>query len=653
MFLSHNLGSSEVKKEHKYSREDHSKHKHKHHESKYHNYRRASRRDSSAELDSKQHMHKSRLSNQKHSDKLRDCKRPRYYTRNRSRERSNSYRHKRYRSSSQDSNRRQDQKTGKGSDETTFIGEILRNSSTHKSLGKKEEPKLLESVSKLLLKKKENDKEEGEITEEEDKLSESFTPPIYLLKINDKGKKPIVREPEKVEKKKLDIEDKTSPIKIVTQQQSKKKSVLELPMPPIIINTRPPVKRVHEASSGEIKSFTKSPNLSPKIPDMMPEHFKHRETHFKEMCSHLNGNPIVISPEESFSDPTLPTPKLPRPTVRNRSQLTVADFAERTFDTFEIIQKVGEGTYGKVFKAMDLQTKNIVAMKYVRMEKESEGFPITGLREIKILRGLQHPNIVQLREIVTDHSDRKGTYLVFEYMHHDLLGLLDDKSMVFNEVTIFQIFQQLLEGLNFCHQRKILHRDLKCSNILVNDKGEVKLADFGLGRQYVTDRPFTNKVISLWYRPIELLLGEEKYGPAVDIWSLACIFGELFQRRPVFPFTTELDMINAIFNLCGTPTKNSWPEVKYLPGYRTLKSKLCRRMLIESFSKVIPSLALDLFDKMLCLNPAKRISTEDALKSNWILVMREKKQTEPLQLPVDRDCHELNVKMRRKKLNVV
>lgn len=129
---------------------------------------------------------------------------------------------------------------------------------------------------------------------------------------------------------------------------------------------------------------------------------------------------------------------------------------------------------------------------------------------------------------------------------------------------------------------------------------------------------------------------------------MGCIFAELFTRRPIFPFSDELSMINGIFSICGSPTKNSWPEVKLLSGYVALKPKPKRRTLLEVFNIIIPTLALDLLDKMLCLNPAKRISAEDALKSTWIQLMDEKK-VETIKLPVDRDCHEMNAKIRRKK----
>lgn len=278
--------------------------------------------------------------------------------------------------------------------------------------------------------------------------------------------------------------------------------------------------RFREACNREV--LKKSSAVDPKTPDMKPEQFKNQEKgHYQEVCNRLKEDPVVVSPFENFLEPLqFPRKSQTRPTVINRPQLD-GESMERPFNSYKVLQQIGEGTYGKVFKAMDLISNQLVAMKYVRMEKETEGFPITALREIKILRELQHPNIIRMTEIVhkDDEANKEvGTYLVFEYMNHDLTGLIANEQVKLDEFTIYRIFKQLLEGLNYCHKRNILHRDLKCSNILVNNRGEAKLADFGLGRHWIIERPYTNPVISMWYRSIELLLGEEKYGPSIDMW---------------------------------------------------------------------------------------------------------------------------------------
>lgn len=413
---------------------------------------------------------------------------------------------------------------------------------------------------------------------------------------------------------------------------------------------RPKFNKTKTLTTNEQTTKTNTDDANTKANEPRRPNSNHPSTGQTHLTRSLPMPPDYKSNSHSPSSPISPDKPVRRPIILQRREDNIkSQWGERTVDAYEILTKIGEGTYGEVFKAREKNTGDLCALKKVRLENEKEGFPITAIREIQILRQLKHENIVNLKEIIMDAREineiKNDTafYLVFEYCDHDLFGLLDSGLIQLNTEHIQTFIYQLMSGLAFCHDKNFLHRDIKCSNILLNNTGKIKLADFGLARFYNAEdkeRPYTNKVITLWYRPPELLLGEERYGPSIDIWSCGCIFGELFTRRPLFQGQREDEQLDVISRLCGSPTPAIWPDVIHLPLFPTLKQKKTYRRRLREEYQYFPEPALDLFDRMLELDPVKRISAHDALQSTWLKDINHE-TIKPLQLSISQDCHEM------------
>jgi cyclin-dependent kinase len=294
-------------------------------------------------------------------------------------------------------------------------------------------------------------------------------------------------------------------------------------------------------------------------------------------------------------------------------------------DKYQRMERVGEGTYGVVYKAKDKTTGELLALKKIRLEVEDEGIPSTAIREISLLKQLQHPNIVRLYDVV--HTDKRLT-LVFEFLDQDLKKYLDSCGEGgLDACTIKSFLYQLFKGIGYCHQHRVLHRDLKPQNLLINLDGELKLADFGLARAFgIPVRNYTHEVVTLWYRAPDVLMGSRKYSTQVDIWSVGCIFAEMSNGRPLFPGQSEADQLVKIFATLGTPTVKTWPGMANLPEYKPdfmvyppiNPKKMCRKL---------DTTGRDLLNRMLQYDPQKRISAEDALQHPYFKDLKKKRKT--------------------------
>ncbi|MCO5562440.1 hypothetical protein L7F22_016068 [Adiantum nelumboides] len=316
----------------------------------------------------------------------------------------------------------------------------------------------------------------------------------------------------------------------------------------------------------------------------------------------------------------------------------------RRADSFEKLDKIGQGTYSNVYKARDLETGKIVALKKVRfdnLEPESVRFMA---REIQVLRRLDHPNVVKLEGLVTSRMSC-SLYLVFEYMEHDLAGLAASPGTTFTEPQVKCYLQQLLQGLDHCHSRGVLHRDIKGSNLLLDNGGVLKIADFGLATFFHPDQkhPLTSRVVTLWYRPPELLLGATEYSVAVDLWSTGCILAELLAGKPIMPGRTEVEQLHKIFKLCGSPSEDYWKKSK-LPHATIFKPKQPYKRCIAETFKEFPHSALTSLETLLAIEPADRGTAASALKSDFFTT--KPLACDPSSLPKYPPSKEFDAKLR-------
>ncbi|XP_019860935.1 PREDICTED: cyclin-dependent kinase 14-like [Amphimedon queenslandica] len=315
------------------------------------------------------------------------------------------------------------------------------------------------------------------------------------------------------------------------------------------------------------------------------------------------GNSLLLPNQRRFSTSNAPLSPLGSPFGR--------------LETYKKLEALGEGSYATVYKGISIANGHYVALKEIRLNSE-EGTPFTAIREASLLKGLKHANIVILHDII--HTSNNLTF-VFEYVDTDLSRYMEKHPGPLDPRNVKILLIQLLRGLNFCHRRKILHRDLKPQNILLNHNGELKLADFGLARaKSVPTKTYSHEVVTLWYRPPDVLMGSTDYFTSLDMWGVGCIFVEMLTGKPLFPGLKGVyDQLNRIWSILGTPNNTTWPGVTDLPEYRPEQYEQCPPLGLEVVAPILhPKTKVgDLAMKLLQLIPSNRITADDALAHEY------------------------------------
>ena len=327
------------------------------------------------------------------------------------------------------------------------------------------------------------------------------------------------------------------------------------------------------------------------------------------------------------------------------------------YKKFEILQKLGKGAYGIVWKAMDKKTKKIVALKKVFEAFHNATDAQRTFREVMILKDLSaHENIVKLLGVIKAENN-KDIYLVFDFMETDLHAVI--KAAILKKVHKQFIIYQLLKGLKYIHSGEVIHRDLKPANVLINSECQIKIADFGLARSLVTgsedsEAIMTEYVATRWYRAPEIVLGSGRYSKAVDVWSVGCILAELVNGKALFPGVSTMNQVELILDVVGKPTRDDILAIESENAASIIQNiTLKPRRAFGSFFKESSPETLDFLQRCLEFNPARRISIEEALNHPFVAQFRDPQKeislSKPLKVPID-DNKKLSVKDYREAL---
>eukprot|EP00127_Corallochytrium_limacisporum_P001180 Clim_evm15s44 gene=Clim_evmTU15s44 len=291
--------------------------------------------------------------------------------------------------------------------------------------------------------------------------------------------------------------------------------------------------------------------------------------------------------------------------------------AGKVVHTYELIKFLGRGTYATVFAGRRKSDGFEVAVKKMKRDRDERenGISIPSMREIKILKEVQHPNIITLHDVYTED---KITHLVFDYMFTDMEVVIKDRNIVLEPSDIKSYMHQMLLGLEHMHKLWILHRDMKPNNLLIGSDGQLKITDFGMARYAASpDIDMTNRVVTVWYRSPELLLGAKQYSVGVDMWATGCILAEMMLRRPLLPGGTEIDQLQKIYQTFGTPTVEQWPSVESLPNYNFIKMEKYPTVPLETIFTATTRDTIKFMAPMFVYDPVKRATATDCLKDPW------------------------------------
>ncbi|KAK7895962.1 hypothetical protein WMY93_021287 [Mugilogobius chulae] len=374
---------------------------------------------------------------------------------------------------------------------------------------------------------------------------------------------------------------------------------------------KPPLRRPHSVIGGTLGSFMAMPRNGSRL-DIVHENLKmgsdgesdqasgtssdevqsptgvclrnriHRRISMEDLNKRLSLPADIRIPDGYLEKLQLTSPTFDQPLSRRSRRASLSEIGFGKLETYIKLDKLGEGTYATVFKGRSKLTDNLVALKEIRLEHE------------------------------------EGHHALLLEKDKDLKQYMDDCGNIMSMHNVKIFLFQILRGLSYCHKRKVLHRDLKPQNLLINDRGELKLADFGLARaKSVPTKTYSNEVVTLWYRPPDVLLGSSEYSTQIDMWGVGCIFYEMAAGRPLFPGSTVEDELHLIFRLLGTPTEENWPGISSIEEFKSYSFPKYKPQLIINHAPRLDGEGIELLLSFLKYESKKRISAEDAMKHSY------------------------------------